>query len=849
MLRVVAALLLLSVPARAIDVTSTADSGAGTLREGVTTALGLGGANTLAWTVGGTLSLLTDLPGIGANTTIDFSGSGAPVTIASLPGNVPLAGAVTFQVGAQAATVSASITGAGSLIKTGAGLLDLTASNSYSGGTTITAGTLRIWNVSGLGSGALTFNGGTLQLNVTSGTLAAGVTLNAGGTIDTMGNTGIISSAVGGAGSLTLSSSGTLVLQAANTFTGGISATAANGFITVSQDASLGAAAGGVTLSGGGALRWAAQFDSARAITLGAGGGILDTSGFNPRLSGLISGAGALTKNGTGVLTLTNTNTYTGGTTINAGTVVVGATDALGPSGALVVNNGAILDLGAFTQNVTSFAGNDTLKMALQAGGARLIATGNVNLTNTTLSVSLPAQLAQPAANYTFTPVSGGSFTGLPAVSGPAAISFTPSITGGGTILTLTPTFVPFASIAATGNQAAIGRTLETFRAAPGTGDMAAVLGELYSLGAHDVQGALDQIGPGALGAMSGVGMAQASVQSAAVSRRMASLADGSAGSEFANYSVTGRSSIPGTLLAEAPGDAPDPREERGDARSPWGLFTAAVFTSGRLNEANGLSGTQPGYSFNTGGLTAGFDYRFDNGWAAGFAAGYLHGHASLNIPGGGTVDDSSARYGVYVTRADESLHADLYVGGASDWFKTKRGIAFGGLTRTASASPKGTEFNVHPALAYDVRVLRRSTLSPFASLNYNRLDVGSFSETGADSLNLSVARQTSESVESTLGLRFSQRVEGEKWVFTPYGSLGWRHEYTPQSRPIDAQLAAGGGTFTVASGNIARDGTLIGAGLAIDVSRGLTLKLDYAGDFRSHYRDSMVNLSARLRF
>jgi autotransporter-associated beta strand protein len=830
MLRAVVALAFLSLPARAINVTTTADSGAGSLREGITTANGLGGANTLAWTTGGTLSLLTDLPGIGANTTIDFSGSGAPVTIAALPGNVPLAGAVTFLVGAQAATISASITGAGSLTKTGAGLLDLTSANSYSGGTTITAGTLRVWNLSSLGSGALTFNGGTLALNVTSGTLAAGVTLNGAATIDTLGNTGIVSSVVGGAGSLTMSSSGTLVLSAANTFTGGVSVTGANGFLNVNQDAALGAAAGGVTLSGGGALQWAAKFDSARAITLGAGGGILDTNGFSPTLSGVISGGNALTKNGLGTLTLANTNTYTGGTTINAGTVVVAATDALGPSGAVIVNNGSTLDLQTFTQHVTSFAGNDTLKMALQAGGARLIATGNVNLTNTTLSVSLPSAAAQTLANYTYTPIGAGTFTGLPTVSGPAAISFTPS-TGGG-LLTLTPAFVPFADIAANGNQAAAGRVLEPFRAAP-SGDMATVLGQLYTLDAHGVQAALDQIGPGALGAVGGLGAAQSGVQSAAVSRRMAALADGSAGGEF------------GPRLAEAPGDSPDPRPET----SPWGFFTAAAVTTGRQNEANGDAGTQPGYAFNTQGLTLGADYRFARGWAAGLAAGFLRGHASLYSPASGTIDDKSVRYGAYVTSTGEKLHADLYVGGASDWFTTRRGIVFGAVNRTATGSPKGMELNVHPAVSYDIRAFERSTYSPFAALNYNRLDVKAFSETGADSLNLSVAKQTIESLQSTLGLRYSQRFEGERCVYTPYGSLAWRHEYDPQNRPIDAQFVSGGAQFRVASGNVARDGTLIGVGLAVDLTKSLVVKLDYAGDFRAHYQDSMINLSGRLRF
>ena len=55
----------------------------------------------------------------------------------------------------------------------------------------------------------------------------------------------------------------------------------------------------------------------------------------------MISGGGSLTKDGAGILTLTGTNTYTGGTVLNAGTLTVNGAQALG-LGNVVVNGGTL---------------------------------------------------------------------------------------------------------------------------------------------------------------------------------------------------------------------------------------------------------------------------------------------------------------------------------------------------------------------------------------------------------------------------------------------------------------------------------------------------------------------------
>lgn len=111
----------------------------------------------------------------------------------------------------------------------------------------------------------------------------------------------------------------------------------------------------------------------AQQVTLGIGGGIIDTNGHDIGIAPVMTGAGGLSKDGLGTLTLTGANTYGGGTTIAAGTLQLG--DG-GTSGSIVGNvaNGGIL---AFNRSdAVTFGGtvNGT-------GGVRQVGTGRTTLT------------------------------------------------------------------------------------------------------------------------------------------------------------------------------------------------------------------------------------------------------------------------------------------------------------------------------------------------------------------------------------------------------------------------------------------------------------------------------------
>jgi len=303
-------------------------------------------------------------------------------------------------------------------------------------------------------------------------------------------------------------------------------------------------------------------------------------------------------------------------------------------------------------------------------------------------------------------------------------------------------------------------------------------------------------------------------------------------------------------LIASAADDPADFGGADVTGKSPWGYYLAGVGTAGRLLEANSDAGLQPGYAFGGGGISAGADYRLSEHLAAGLSLGYLLSHASVYAPASGTVDNHSVRYGLYATAFTGEARLNAYAGGAEDSFSTNRGVIFGDINRTATGAPNGRELNLSAAASYDLATMNWGIYSPFAAINYDHLDIDSFTEDGAGALDLSVGAQSAKSLRSTLGLRFAQKARLESILLTPYASLGWRHEFDNQGRPIDAQLASGvGSPFTVATGDFARDGTVLGAGISADFGKQTTAKLDYAGDFRSHFMDNAFNASVRFRF
>ena len=274
--------------------------------------------------------------------------------------------------GAGLLTLNQVVSGGFALTKSGNGTAVLANSNSYTGGTTVNAGTLRSTpsttnNVFGAGAISIA-SGAKLQFRpISTNTVVTSNVISGAGTVEIFGQVG----------------TAVQVLSGANTYTGvttvdGTSVSSAHSVLNIQNGSALGDTVAGTTVGAGGALQIQNNITvGAEALTLSGSGidsngtgalrnmsgnniyGGLVTLGSATRINsdagtltlsnnGTITGAtfgltvggagnttinsiigtttGTLTKDGAGTLTLTGANTYTGVTTVSAGTMLVSGT-------------------------------------------------------------------------------------------------------------------------------------------------------------------------------------------------------------------------------------------------------------------------------------------------------------------------------------------------------------------------------------------------------------------------------------------------------------------------------------------------------------------------------------------
>ncbi|HAF6024218.1 TPA: AIDA autotransporter-like protein ShdA, partial [Salmonella enterica] len=235
-----------------------------------------------------------------------------------------------------------AISGSGQVVKSGDDALTLSGNNSYTGGTLISDGTLVASNVEALGSGDVT-NDAVLELNT-------------GGDFD---------NAISGSGQVVKSGDKTLTLSGANSYTGGT--TISGGTLVASNVEALGS--GDITDNATLELNTGGDFDNA------------------------ISGSGQVVKSGDETLTLSGTNTYTGGTTISGGTLIATHVNALG-TGAIDNRASLLLDASgqfAVTDLTTESGGNTEI-----GAGSTLQATTLTQKSDSTLTINLNSNTADP---------------------------------------------------------------------------------------------------------------------------------------------------------------------------------------------------------------------------------------------------------------------------------------------------------------------------------------------------------------------------------------------------------------------------------------------------------------------
>lgn len=373
------------------------------------------------------------------NGTLDLAGYsatldglwGSGLVTSSVPGAVTLTVDTTNYPGTFSGVIEDG-SGTLNLVKTGAGTLVLSGTNTYSAGTTISGGTIQVGNygatgtlgsgsvannsalvfrrsgtptfanaISGSGtltqsygtlvltgnntySGTTTISSGTLQIGSggTTGTLGTGNVANNSSLIFNRSDSLTVAASISGYGSVTQQGSGAVTLAGNNTYYG---TTTINVGTTLKAGSTSPAGSGTVAINGtldlNGSNPSINGVSGSGTITTGVAGTstLSIASSYSPStFSGVIqdgSGTVALTKTGSGTLTLTGNSTYSGGTTISAGTLQVGSYGSSGSLGSGAVTNSGALEFRRY--------GTTTVPNAISGTGTLTQWSGTLVLTGT----------------------------------------------------------------------------------------------------------------------------------------------------------------------------------------------------------------------------------------------------------------------------------------------------------------------------------------------------------------------------------------------------------------------------------------------------------------------------------
>ena len=543
-----------------------------------------------------------------------------------------------------------------------------------------------------------------------------------------------------------------------------------------------------------------------------------------------LTGNRPLIKYGAGTLTISAGASYTGTTTVNDGTLLANASLAsssgltieapatvrgtgilptttvngrLAPGnnavGTLTVQNGLTFNAGSFYQVAATAVAASTTSVT---GGAASVAG--------TLEVQLQPGSYRPSRSYNVLTATGGvtgSFAG--ATTNMPFLRPSLSYDGNDVFLTIAPG--GFAHGAQTAGQASVGAVLD-HSAATASGDFGAVIDAFGNLTAAQAPAAFDAISGQPTANAGTVGVQTGAAFLNTIGNQVGTIHGGSNG---------------GQRVAMALKDGADACDITCDA-SPTviGTWLSGVGGFGAIPGGN-AAGTAS-YSF--GGTSVGADYRFSPNFLAGVSVGYVSGTSSVSGFNGRSTSDTfnGTIYGSY---SDGPFYLDGLAGYATADNHTTRYIVIPGLdARIAQGRTSADQFlgQLETGYRFDVATLTPLSLTPFARLQGSTNTQDAFTETGANSLNLTIGKQTTNSLRTTFGLDVGTAVEKVDFGFR----LGWIHEYADTARPMTATLAGVPGTpFTVFGATPQRDTAALGFSAKSHIAESTELYARYDGE------------------
>jgi autotransporter-associated beta strand protein len=735
-------------------------------------------------------------------------------------------------------TYAGAIAGNIALRRVGSGTTTLSGNNTYTNGTVMYSGGLRVASTNALGSGEFTLAGGALTLNSlltistlnwsnssSTNSIIAINDLTAGYYIDVTDTVfPIIGTNYFDLTGATLVSSPTRLLSfgtnngATNFSTNQFAVTGVSNYSLTLSNNTLWIALSTLPVPNNG-TNTVSNTITYPSIQFGTNSTLNITGTGNLTISTNVAVSNNSTLNLNGVMTVSNTLTVqqgsamTGAGTLTGNLINSGVLAPGNPTGTLTVN-------GNFTQTSTGF-------FVLQPTGSttsnKLDATGSITLAGTLLVSPANGYTLQFGDKYNFLSAPGGITGAFSLIDMPSGYRGRFLLTNNNTQGSLLVAPQNYTQMAQNQNQTNVATTLNSFINAT-SGDQLVVATSLDRLTASQYNQAFNAIRPIPFyQQVATIAFNNANAQNMELSQRLwgVRLAEGG------GFSMNGFADTTPFLEGQGDGESVmDPSKDilRPGADNHWGMF---VDMNGIF--ANASSGNMlPGYNSQSGGVTTGLTYKWNKNFASGIYTGYQGTYTKSGANGSGlgtgsTLLDNAVRFGVFGSYGQvdgKGFFVNALAGGAYHNFQATRVIQYTGMNRTANSSPGAGELDTMLATGYDIQK-GKFTFGPTASLQYTYLGVNSFKETGAQSIDFNSAGWNSSSMLSSVGAHAAYNWQARPDILViPQVSLSWQHEFLQNPYAINGNLGGISPNFADWSTAPLRDFLYTGVGFTVEFAK-----------------------------
>jgi uncharacterized protein YhjY with autotransporter beta-barrel domain len=448
----------------------------------------------------------------------------------------------------------------------------------------------------------------------------------------------------------------------------------------------------------------------------------------------------------------------------------------------------------------------------------RVVVSGAASLGGSLNLIPYDGYVMQFGDNYTFLTASDGILGSFSATNTPSGIRARLLQTQTTLSALIAPT--SYTQVAVTKNQVNVAQALDSFIPAT-SGDKLTVSTALDSLTASQYSPAFEAIQPTLYQSLSTLAFNNANAQNMGLVQRLWNQRIAGSGFSMSGFADN-------TPFLDGQGDGKsvmDPNKDilRAGPDNKWGLFVDGNGIFAQANSGNML----PNYNAQGGGVTTGVTYRVNPVISVGTYVGYQGTYAKYN--GGSSMTDNSVRLGGFATygRQDgRGFFADAILGGGFNSYQVTRNIQFGSINRTANSAPTAGELDSMLATGYDFKK-GNWTFGPTASLQYTYFGANSFSENGAQSLNLSNSGWSTSSMLSSLGTHVAYTWQATRdLVVVPQVNLSWQHEFLQS--PYSINSSVGGANFANLSSTPIRDFLYTGVGVTLEIQQKWTTSIFY---------------------